>query len=558
MVGVTRVCGGLGAVDVTRVATMARLAGGVVPRVEQADAVVYGSDPCVPREDPAGEAWVWSVGGPPRPGRGSWPQAARDHDACGLVIGTDGALTVHGSISGAQPLYVELTDDAVYFATCLGWLVDSTTQPRHADWQAWAAVLGMGAPLDGRTTFEGVTRLGPMEYVEVRDNRPSKGAQRWPWLDIEPEPATDPEDLTGDVLDALRAQIRPLMSGPAHPLLSGGRDSRLIVALVRDLAGPDAPVTAWTTSSDTGTSMEELVAARVAGTLGLKHVLAVPRHDRFAADFETYAHAVDHQSSFHAWLIPIAQRLATADGTAMDGLGGGVFLGGGFADDPSGSPARLLDARFRRVTRYLEAGATVLGAGVGRQVRERIRADFDRVSGPLVDHPAGATFTAYLTRTMPGISLAPAKVLAGSLPTAMPIMTDQVISTALRLPNERKVDGAWYPDLLRSADPALDGMPTAADLTKRRQHVRRGASRQAAEWYRSLLLASPAGDLLSDEVRAGDAGTWAAQLTKTRPQHLIRGLAMLALWLDGNQGRLADSGVDALRDSRPSMQGATR
>src|SRR5699024_4917922 len=101
---------------------------------------------------------------------------------------------------------------------------------------------------------------------------------------------------------------------------------------------------------------------------------------------------------------------------------------------------------------------------------------------------------------------------------------------ALRLAPHRKADGRWYADLLHAAAPSVTETPTAADLTKRRQHVRRGASRQAAEWYRSLLLGSPVAELLSNDLRTGDAATWSTYLNRTRHQHLLRGLAMLALW----------------------------
>src|SRR5699024_7057113 len=87
----------------------------------------------------------------------------------------------------------------------------------------------------------------------------------------------------------------------------------------------------------------------------------------------------------------------------------------------------------------------------------------------------------------------------------------------------------------------LVGVPTAADLTHRRQHVRRGASRAAAQWYRNLLLSSPVGELLSEKMRAAEPPAWSQQLAKTKPQHLIRGLAMLALWLQQYQDQLTSS-----------------
>src|SRR5699024_7246082 len=168
---VTRACGAFGRIERDRAATMARLAGGLTPLLDHDDVALFGSLACAPRDDPAGTAWAWS-GDRARPtGRGPWQRAAVDDDACGLVITHRGTVLLHGGVSGSQPLFVEITDDAVYFATTLSWLIESSTAPRRTDWDAWAQILALGAPLAGRTPFAGVSRLRPMAHVELREGR---------------------------------------------------------------------------------------------------------------------------------------------------------------------------------------------------------------------------------------------------------------------------------------------------------------------------------------------------------------------------------------------------
>lgn len=109
----------------------------------------------------------------------------------------------------------------------------------------------------------------------------------------------------------------------------------------------------------------------------------------------------------------------------MDGLGGGVFLGGGFPDDPelaetTPSPQQVVDSRFSRMARYLDAADEILAPGVGEDLSERARADFEPIARHYAAHPNGATLTAYLTRTLPGISMAPSRVLGGAQPTITP------------------------------------------------------------------------------------------------------------------------------------------
>ncbi|MGO1523055.1 MAG: asparagine synthase-related protein [Nesterenkonia sp.] len=458
------------------------------------------------------------------------------------------------STSGVEPVFVNTTGDQQQHSGSLHALVESPQQPMAPDWNAWAQILALGSPLAGRTPFSGVHRLQPGETAEHSGNQWQLSQPQWLWEQVEPQPDVEPEDLSAEVVDTLRERIG-FLEGPLNPMLSGGRDSRLLTALA---AQQHQQVTAWSTSSDIGTSLEELVAARVADTLGVAHRIVPARHEEFSRDFTDYARTVDYMASFHIWLMPVARGLGrwqqnhsqpnqpNQQGTIVDGLGGGVFLGGGFPDDPelaetTPSPQQVVDSRFSRMARYLDAADEILAPGVGEDLSERARADFEPIARHYAAHPNGATLTAYLTRTLPGISMAPSRVLGGAQPTITPLVDDSVITRTLRIPHHKKYDGVWYPHLLRTADQRLAGVPTAADLSRRRQHTRRGASRAAAQWYRSLLLNSPVAELLSEQMRSAEDQVWSHQLARTKPQHLIRGLAMLALWLQQHQDQLVGS-----------------
>lgn len=562
----TRVCGFIGPGDPGRVHRMAEMAD-LDPReqavISREDVYVAGSAGLTRRPVADGLAWMFSTATPSPSVFGSadvtWEQAARDADVAGVTVSDGGELSLHAGVSGVQPVYVEISGGVVYFATHLNVLLETTTQRVRPDWTGWAQIIGLGAPLAGRTTVEEIKRLNPMEQVRLRPGQsPKRSMAVWPWEQVTPEAGVDPRSLTGEVLDAMREQIKELPETPLQPMLSGGRDSRLLAGLACELTGPNgggvdetAPntLTAWTTSSDTGTTLEELTAARVASRMEISHRIVPARHDAFSQDFRDYAKVTGYQASFHIWLMPVARELAKQRGTVLDGLGGGVFLGGGFPDRPgstSGGLGEVVEGRFSRLSRYLQVAEELLAPGVGDMLTARSREDFNILAEPLAEHPQGATLTAYLTRTLPGISMAPAAVLGGSLPTAVPMMSHAVVSQALRLTHGKKRDGAWYPDLLRRVRPEFAEIPTAADLTVVRQHVRRGASVEAATWYRSLILGSPVAELLGERLRHGEPRLWQRQLERTRAQHLIRGLALLALWLDQYSGKLVDVDVAAL------------
>ncbi|WP_070160540.1 asparagine synthase-related protein [Nesterenkonia sp. PF2B19] len=469
------------------------------------------------------------------------------------------AQTVHATSSAVEPVFVRTAGapgesvQALVTSDDLDALITQTSGRLTPDWTAWAEILAFGAPLAGRTPFAGVRRLQPGESATITADGVAVSRDAWSWEDVAPESDLDPRQLTDDVLEALREEIRQAaLLGPLNPMLSGGRDSRILASLAAQEA-PDGLI-AWTTSSDTGTSMEELVAARTASALGLEQRIVPGSVVDFPDDARDYGRIVHHMASFHIWLMPVARviRGAAEDGprgAVLDGLGGGVFLGGGFPDDdaPSDvSDTALMDSRFARLGRYLDAAEEILAPGVGAMLEERSRADFEQVARPLLRHPHGATLTAYLTRTLPGISLAPAKVLGWAAPARMPIMAEEVVTRALRVPASRKRDGAWYPHLLERADSRLTGLPTAADLTRRRQHVRRIASVESAEWLRRLIVPSPAGELLSPTLREAPPEEWAAQLSTTKAQHLLRGLAMMALWAEDHADRLTEVQPDLL------------
>lgn len=492
---------------------------------------------------------AWSQAGAPSVLDSDWQQTARA-DASGITA-TARQTILHSSVSGAQPLYVREQQSALFFSTRLTWLLTGIPGELTPDPQSWGQILSFGAPLAGRTTTTSAHRAQPMEYwVHTQgSNAVTSHQAAWPWEQVLPDPQLHQAEATEETLRRIQAQVRPTVEAdgraiPVNPMLSGGRDSRLLTAVAAQLSPDASQLLSWTTSSDTGTAMEELVAARTAALLDVRQSIIAPRFSRFAQDFTDYASAVDHQASYHVWLTPVAQALASRTGTILDGLGGGVFLGGGFGDPQQAAgagPEQILQLRLARMTRYLDGAELVLNPDTVETISEAGRDDFTQVAARFTDHPNGHTLSAYLTRTLPGISLAPAAVLASAQPVAMPLISDSVVSLALSLDPSAKVEGSWYPHLLAAADSRLAGVPTAADLTRHRHHIRRGAGIQAVQFYKQQLLETSVAELLAPELRDASDAVWARLLNNTKHQHLLRGLGMLSLWLQQYSDRLTVS-----------------
>lgn len=530
-----RVCGRLGPGDDSRVTAMAGMLGGRPAAVlDRPCGTVWGT---VHVHAATPDVAAWSAA--PLPGTLPTDQReiATTLGACSLDAA---AGILHTAVSGAVPLYLDEHD--AHFSSRLDPLVRTRTAAPRPDWDAWAHVIAAGAPLEGRTTFAGIRRLGPWTRVTVGPaGEPHIATDGWPWLEIEAIPGTGLDALRDALADTVRSTAA---LGPLASLLSGGWDSRVLATLA---ARVDSGTSAWTTSSDTGHALEELVAVQVADRLGLAHKIVPPRWDRFGDDLRHFAHAVEHQTSFHIWAVPLADALADTGATVLDGIGGGIFVGGAFPDHGSAQP--LIDQRFDRLTHYLDAAAAVLHPNVAAQVRDRTRASFERVAAPLEDHPFGAAFTAYLCRTLPGISLSPFGLFADASPVAAPFVSDTVVRAALAIPLEEHAEGRLYPALLRLLHPELADLPTAADLAPpHRRRKRRVSSTDAAMAIRDLVIADPVRGLLAPRLAEAGLETWRRLLDRTKSQHLIRGLAMLALWLQRYTPDLDGPGPEVLTE----------
>lgn len=532
------ILGRLGPGDGARLRAMVTAAGEPPELLARRDLAVYARGG---QRSEAGDRVAWSHG--PLPASAAEQDLSAEHDVVEIVHDATGTV-LRASPSGALPLYVETDDDgALVFASRLELLLATRPRPATPDWSGLLQMVTASGPLAGRTTVSEVRRLAPAEEIRRGLDGTVTRRQHWSWPEIERDGST----LT-DVSQQLAAEVgRIARERPVISMLSGGWDSRLLLALAHHTPGHQ-PIRALTTSSDTGTVMEELVAAQVAEQLGagrsedaaLEHRVIMPRRDQLEADLRDFAAAADYQTAFHVWLVPLARALATgpmpADGsTVLDGLGGGLFLGGAFADDPAATrPAA--EQRLAGILRYLSAADGVLRPEVVNQARDRITADAEPVIRRYLDHPYGHTFAAYLTRTLPGISLAPHGLVARTASIATPYVNPAVVRAALGMAPAEHADGRLYPELVRAVDPVLAEITTAQDQVPwPRPHPRRTGSLEAARALRSLLLREPVRALLAPELLAAGPGHWRRLLATTGGQHLLRGLAVLSLWCESHE-----------------------
>ncbi|WP_158412382.1 asparagine synthase-related protein [Ilumatobacter nonamiensis] len=469
----------------------------------------------------------WTAGAFPGTSEGeTWADASIGHDAIGARVEAGERGLVHAGVSGSRPLYVDVDHGAVAWSTSLDVLARSASGAGMPDLTAWADIFVFGAPLLGRTPFEGLRRVPPMVSVAPGQPVAEIPPDDWPWFTADPGRTS-----IDDVLECLDIAVRRFVeAGPTDTLLSGGWDSRVLTTLA-GAVGTRAS-TAWTTSSDIGTALDELVAGQVASMLGTPHRIVRGDPERVGHDVAAYAAAVDFQTAFHVWLVPLAESLSSGGATwVLDGLGGGIFLDSAFdsGDRDAGSLGWSLTAR------YADGVESLLVPRVAEAVLERSRDSWGTVVNALDGRiqPGAEAVVAYLTRTQPGIAMGPHGLLAQHTRVGTPFLENDVVRASLDLPDSMRRGGRAYVELMQRLDPRLARLPTATQRTgRRRSHPRRISSLSAATWFRQRLGRGPVAELIAPDLRAADVGRWQQELNTTSGQHVLRSLAVLALWLD--------------------------
>ena len=169
---------------------------------------------------------------------------------------------------GMERIYVHETADAVYFASEAKALLRAVPETRALDERGTAQLLAFGCTLDGHTLFRNVKLLegGSIWSFAGGDSRRSRYFVPEAW---ESRPVLS-EDAFEEEFGSTFQRILPRYLGSGEGVglaLTGGLDTRMIMACLPDLAKP--PVT-YTFSGQQRT-LDERIAARVAAVRDLQH-----------------------------------------------------------------------------------------------------------------------------------------------------------------------------------------------------------------------------------------------------------------------------------------------
>jgi hypothetical protein len=490
-----------------------------------------------------GFGWIEGDAREPATRFADWRGAA-EAGICGLVL--DGRRRfLHSAVSGVTPLDWLEEGGAVYFASRIDPLVRTSPSRLSIDWEAWAAIITLRFPAGDRTPFAEISRLPQFSTLRRRFGGGRMKEERWPWLEVEPDQTVDAAAEAAAA--ALEELLAPLPGEIVCPL-SGGRDSRM---LLLPLARDGRVAAAATVSDDEGDTHEEDLAAPVAAACGVPHERLRGEEADYPAEWEERAQRVEYEFADHAWLVPLARRVAGSPAPVPDGFAIDVFGSGGsnfyYRDTfDTSTPRAATRAMFESLRQY---GHTYIALEESFQeplisrTREQYLAWAKRFEG----HPHQIVFAFYASRSRRGVSNYSAKLIGDRSWVITPGAADPFVRATLSTTLAEKADAALYRKIFEILDPEVAKLSTTAEVPRCEPHLpRRWCSPTALDFHRGLLLDGPLTPHFSPELRA-----WIEGPREAEPNgHLrlaIEGLGLLHSWWRRYRDHLRDFDPTDLR-----------
>ena len=301
-----------------------------------------------------------------------------------------------------------------------------------------ATVLTFGYALGTRTVLRGVEtdRVDP-EGFPAR-HAPSDG------------------DLLELTLEAVRRHVGAPRWGAERPtvLLSGGRDSRLILLAMRRLGIRPRCIL---TLDQAGSGSDAAIAERLASAVGERVERVHPLAFDGAHELERHV-AQGFQSLEHAWFVAIARRVRVLSGPVTDGIGAGVLSTGSLlhpeaialwnACDLSGLGAWTAAHGGHVSPRFLAAARA---EGVPLAARDQVEAEFAAAMRSLASTPNPLGMYSLLHWSRRGIGAS----AYGLLPrdrVVTPLYDRELCAAIAAMPMDRAMSRDWREIVLGQLD----------------------------------------------------------------------------------------------------------
>ncbi|GIH65700.1 asparagine synthase-related protein [Microbispora siamensis] len=348
----------------------------------------------------------------------------------------EGELTAATGMTGACPVFHAETPDvhvvgnrALLVHLVARAVMTGTARPAVA-WNlpALQSMVRMGYFLSDETPFDGVRALPPTTEIGIVRGLAATGETPPPEARPRPGSARGMRAQADELAAALLASVRPLaaVTEPVRLSLTGGRDSRLLAALLHHAGIPFTTAT----SGREGTA-DVVLARRVAAALGVEHRAVEPKRSADAAHL-----VVAHPRVRAHNVVRVCEGMLSAYENVPEAAGfdprprmsghGGEVLRAGFLHNQEDLGVA---AMRRRIEGLFTRNADLLSREAADHAREL--AEPWRRRGQ--DDPAGTLDRLYLTyRVGRWHAASRAALLRGGTPVP-PFLDNLVVRTALSI-----------------------------------------------------------------------------------------------------------------------------
>jgi len=404
----------------------------------------------------------------------------RDHT---LVLTTDPL--------GLSPVYYHIRNGTLVFSSHQLFIRAFLGQDIRPDFPSVLEYLIIGHQIGNRSLLKGVQTLPPGVFLTCANgatalNRYQVDVGRGSsCTGLSPSQAAG---VLSDYLVSKRENYERLSNTPIAGFLSGGWDSRYLLALFAD-AGRVART--FTTQQRLRRRdfyiSEEAIAGDVAAHLRLPNQFVPPTY-RDASNMLQRAEVLDFSTWFHDWAFHMADTVPKGQYLLADGLLGDLLLRGLFLDDSladlmtHGERGGALDVLhgllvggFNTYTRGAGSWERILVKSVIKKFEEALRED---VRQELRDIEHDDFISLFLLRNRSRRGIAPlSRLVFGRVGDVhLPFCDPGFVHLALTLPLAARRDGSVYRELLERARPGLSSIPSTneRDLGRLRPYLVKG------------------------------------------------------------------------------------
>jgi asparagine synthase (glutamine-hydrolysing) len=255
-----------------------------------------------------------------------------------FAIADGGRLLLARDRLGIKPLYYAIVPGGFLFASEIKALLRSGELTPALDLQAYADSRVAGYPVGDRTFIEDIRSVRPGHLMIVTEGPagPVLADQKYYRLPDGHDETITFDEATDRLISMLREVARSHLAADVEVglILSGGLDSTVLALLARDEG--IAPQSFCVATSPEHPDM--IQAARVAGSLGLRHHSLVVGFEDYLDAIPAYIYAAERPGPLGGMgLLSVFQRASQEVKTCLNGEGADELFGGyGHYLDPEG------------------------------------------------------------------------------------------------------------------------------------------------------------------------------------------------------------------------------